>query len=213
MSVDIEEIPTIESAIKVGRRSAAGSQVAEAYPLHPQQDPGNILETAGGTAGLQLIKSFQALAFPSAADILISQRAFGVGPSGPGPSYTFHNDCQGYDYNGPCNEACYGFAPDHMDPFFCATCAEQKADPTNNPAYNWHFVGSRGQIQYKDREPDVCWGKDAWKWTVQGDCGNCHQSSVFRCHDGYKKLPDKNYWEPTICQGLVSCDNKLTPCP
>jgi hypothetical protein len=206
MSVDIEDIPTIESAIRVGRRAAAGSQVAEAYPLHPQGSGGSVLESVGGAAGLQLVSSFRSLAFPGVADMLATQA-----PSGP--SYTFHNDCQGLDYNGPCNEACYGFAPDHMDPFYCATCAEQKADPNNNPAYNWHFVGSRGQIQYIDREPDVCWGKDAWKWTVHGECGNCHQTSVFRCHDGYKKLPDNNYWESTICQGLVSCDNKLTPCP
>ena len=213
MSVDIEDIPTIESAIRVGRRSAGVSELAEAYPLHPES--GNALATAGGAAGLQLIKSFQALAFPGVADVLSSQQAFATGPSalGAGPSYTFHNDCGGYDYSPTCNEACFGFAPDHMDPFFCATCAEQKADPTNNPAYNWHFVGSRGSIQYKDREPDVCAGKDAWKWTIQGDCGSCHQTSVFRCHDGYKKVGNNNYWEPTICQGLVSCDNQLTPCP
>jgi hypothetical protein len=207
MSVDIEDIPTIESAIRVGRRAAAGSQVAEAYPSHPQVPGGSMLEAMGGTAGLQLVSSFRSLAFPGVADMFPSQA-----PSGA-PSYTYYSDCAGYDYNATCNEACFGYAPDHMDPFFCATCAEQKADPTNNPSYNWHFVGSRGQIQYKDKEPDVCNGKDAWKWKIEGECGNCHQSSVFRCHDGYKKLPNNNYWESTICQGLVSCDNKLTPCP
>jgi hypothetical protein len=99
-----------------------------------------------------------------------------------------------------------------MDPFYCATCAEQQADPINNPAWNWHFVGSRGSLQYMDREPDVCAGKDAWKWKIEGRCGNCQQSAVFRCHDGYKKYPNAAAWDATICQGLISCDNNLTLC-
>ena len=206
MSFDIEEIPTIESAIRRGRRTAVVSAVAEAYPLHPT-GTGHIVESVGVDAGLKLVNSFRTLAFPSVAEVSALQAESG------GPSYTFHSDCGGYDYDATCNEACFGYPPDHMDPFFCATCAEQKADPTNNPAYNWHFVGKRGQIQYMDKEPDVCAGKDAWKWKIQGACGNCQTSSVYRCHDGYKKLPNNNYWESTICQGLVSCDDKLTPCP
>jgi hypothetical protein len=120
-------------------------------------------------------------------------------------------DCGPYNYNATCEEACFGFAPHQMDPFYCATCAEQSADPVNNPSYNWHFVGTRGSLQYMDREPDVCAGKDAWKWKIEGRCGNCRESAVFRCHDGFKRHPD-NTLEPTICQGLVSCDNELTPC-
>jgi hypothetical protein len=120
-------------------------------------------------------------------------------------------DCGPYNYNATCNEACFGFAPHHMDPWYCASCSEQAADPTNNPSFNWHFVGARGSILYMDREPDVCAGRDAWKWDV-GPCGNCAQAATFRCHDGWKKYPENNYWDPTICQGLVVCDQQLNLC-
>lgn len=211
MSFDIESIPVIESAKKLGRRPNPDSTLAEAYPDHPERGgggAGDLLSSIGVPLGMKLMETLQARAFPSGAEL----GAFGAGPGASAVSYTTYYDCGGYDYNGTCNEACFGFDPAHMDPFYCGTCAEQKADPSNNPAYNWHFVGSRGQIQYKDREPDVCNGKDAWKWKV-GTCGTCQTSAVFRCHDGYKKLPNNNYWEPTICQGLVACDDKLTPCP
>ena len=72
-----------------------------------------------------------------------------------GPSYTTYGDCGPFDYDATCEEACFGFAPQQMDPWYCATCDEQAADPVNNPAWNWHFVGSRGSLQYMDREPDV----------------------------------------------------------
>jgi hypothetical protein len=204
MSFDIDDIPTIDTAGRLGRRASADSSIADAYPLHPTRER-NVIGTMGVSLGLNLINRFQAQAFPSATDLMALQ-------AGAGPSYTTHSDCGGYDYNATCNESCFGFAPHHMDPFYCATCAEQAADPTNNPSYNWHFVGTRGQIQYMDREPDVCAGKDAWKWKVAGTCGSCQESAIFRCHDGYKKYPDNNYWDPTICQGLVACDNRLTPC-
>lgn len=206
MSFDIEDIPDIESAGRLGRRASADSRVAEAYPLHPSST-GDIFASVGVPVALRLVDKLQARVFPSGADIVA------YGGTASAASYTTHYDCGGYDYNATCNEACFGFAPHHMDPFYCATCAEQDADPANNPAYNWHFVGTRGSIQYKDMEPDACNGRDAWKWKIEGQCGNCQQSSVYRCHDGYKKYPDNNYWDPTICQGLVSCDNKLTPCP
>jgi hypothetical protein len=61
-----------------------------------------------------------------------------------------------------------------------------------------------------DREPDVCAGRDAWKWSV-GPCGECSESAVFRCHDGFKQYSDGTL-DPTICQGIVSCDNRLTLC-
>jgi hypothetical protein len=204
MSIDIDDIPVIESAGRLGRRPSADSSVAEAYPAFPIRER-NVIGSIGVPLILELVNRFQPETFPSGSDIMALQgRA-------AGPSYTTYFDCGGYDYNGTCNEACFGFAPHHMDPFYCATCDEQAADPTNNPAYNWHLVGSRFQIQYMDREPDVCAGKDAWKWKV-GTCGDCQESAVFRCHDGYKKYPNNNYWDPTICQGLVACDNRLTPC-
>jgi hypothetical protein len=205
VSLEFEDLPTIDAAGRLGRRPAADSPVADAYRSH-RPDPVAQFGSLALTLGLQGAAQLQQRLFPTPDQIARLRAGFQQ------PSYTMYTDCGPYNYNGTCNEACFGFAPDHMDPFFCATCAEQAADPTNNPAYNWHFVGSRGQIQYQDREPDVCAGRDAWKWQV-GACGNCSQSAIFRCHDGYKKLPDNNFWEATICQGLVSCDNQLTPCP
>jgi hypothetical protein len=163
-----------------------------------------VLESISVPLVLDLVNRFQRDSFPRSADLSALQAR------AAGPDYATYFDCVGYDYGATCNEACFGFAAHHVDPFYRATCDEQAADPTNNPAYNWHFVGSRGQIQYMDREPDVCAGRDAWTWKV-GACGDCQESAVFRCHDGYKKYPDNNYWDPTICQGLVACDDQLTP--
>jgi hypothetical protein len=204
MSFNIDDLPTIEAAGRMGRRSDAGSPVTEAY-LTDQALVSSPIGTLSMTLGVEFARLLQQRAFPSAAQLAALQAA-------AGPSYSTYSDCGPYNYNATCDEACFGFAPHHMDPFYCATCDEQAADPTNNPVFNWHFVGSRGQIQYIDREPDVCAGRDAWKWQFEGACGDCNNSTVFRCHDGYKKYPNNNYWDPTICQGLVSCDNQLNLC-
>jgi hypothetical protein len=78
--------------------------------------------------------------------------------------YQQYYDCDAFSYTGDCGRPCFGFEPHHMEPFYCATCDEEATVP-GNYAY-WHYVGSRGSIQYKDREGNVCLGKDAWKWTV-----------------------------------------------
>jgi hypothetical protein len=201
VSISIDELPTIENAGRLGRR--VDSPVADAYRL-----PSNPVADLVGAVGIAKVLEFggvlQQKLLPRAAQLAELRVA-------AGPSYSQHFDCGGFFYEGTCDEACFGFAPHHMDPFYCATCPEQAADPVNNPSYNWHFVGSRGQIQYMDREPDVCAGHDAWKWDV-GPCGSCAQAATFRCHDGWKKYPDNNYWDPTICQGLVVCDQQLTVC-
>jgi hypothetical protein len=205
VSHELDELPAVDGAGRLGRRAAADSPVADAYRAH-RPDTVAQFGSLALTLGLQGAQRLQERLFPTPEQLGLLRAAAAQ------PNYTMYLDCGPYNYDATCNESCFGFAPDHMDRFFCATCAEQAADPTNNPAYNWHFVGSRGQIRYQDREPDVCAGRDAWKWQV-GPCGSCSQSAIFRCHDGYKKLPDNNYWEATICQGLVSCDNKLTLCP
>jgi hypothetical protein len=204
MSFNIDDLPTIEGSSRLGRRPDADSPVAEAY-LTDQTLVSNPLGSLSMTLGVEFARLLQARLFPSAAQLSALQAA-------AAPSYTTHADCGGFNYNATCDEACFGFAPHHMDPFYCATCDEQAADPGNNPFFNWHFVGSRGQIQYIDREPDVCAGRDAWKWKIVGACGDCNNSAVFRCHDGYKKYPDSTTWDPTICQGLVSCDDQLNLC-
>ena len=201
MSFSIEDIPTIEGAGRRGRR--ADAPVAEAYQAFPTR-ASNVVGALGVSIGLQVASLAQTRAFPSGIQLSALQAEAGAG-------YTTHYDCGGFDYNGTCNEACFGFEPHHIDPYYCATCAEQAADPTNNPSYNWHFTGSRGNILYMDMEPDACNGKDAWKWKV-GACGNCSTSAVYRCHDGYKKYPNTTNWDPTICQGLVACNDQLTPC-
>lgn len=202
MSMSIEDLPTIENAGRLGRRVHAGSAVGDAYRT-PSTSGADLTGSLGISAALRFVDRMRAGLSPSADQLSALQAA-------QGPSYTQYFDCGPYNYNGTCNEACFGFAPHHMDPFYCATCAEQAADPANNPAYNWHFVGTRGQIRYMDREPDVCDGKDAWKWKV-GACGNCAESAVFRCHDGWKLYTDGTM-DPTICQGLVECDDRLTTC-
>jgi hypothetical protein len=205
----IEDIPTIESAGRLGRRPEPGSPISEAFSAR-QARGGMSIGSIGLSMGMDFVRLLQERVFPSGTQLAALQMA-GIQPT-VSPSYTTHYDCTTFNYDGTCNEACFGFAPHHMDPFYCATCDEQAADPTNNPPWNWHFVGSRGSLQYIDREPDVCVGRDAWKWSV-GACGNCSESAVFRCHDGYKKYPANDYWDPTICQGIVSCDGNLSLCP
>lgn len=204
MSFVIDDLPTIEGTARLGRSASADPTVEDAYRI-PSTPVADLVGSLGISRALEMAARAQERLFPSPAELSDLQAA-------AAPTYTMYLDCGPYDYGATCNEACFGFAPHHMDPFYCATCDEQAADPNNNPSYNWHFVGSRGQIRYMDREPDVCAGRDAWKWDV-GQCGQCAQSAVFRCHDGWKKYPGSTSWDPTICQGIVSCDQRLTLCP
>jgi hypothetical protein len=203
MSIEWSDLPTLESANRLGRRSS-GSAVAEAYSSS-EAGAGVELSSLYFSVGVEAMQLLQDKIFPSS-------RYAGVPVTAAGVTYTTYSDCGGFHYGGMCANPCFGYAADHMASFYCATCAEQKADPANNPAWNWHFTGSRGQYQYRDQPSNPCNGKDAWKWKV-GACGNCTQNAVFRCHDGYKKRPNSTVWEPTICEGLISCDNKLTSCP
>ena len=202
MSMHIDDIPTIAASGRLGRNVP---DLDEAYRARPD-GPGGLLSsfTLGNRTDIR--NMFEGGLRPAA----LSRVLRGSPPAAA--SYSMYGDCGGYNYNASCSEACFGFEPHHMDPFYCGTCAEQAADPANNPAYFWHFVGSRGSIQYKDREPDVCGGRDAWKWDV-GTCGSCHQHAVYRCHDGWKKYPDSASWDPTICQGLAVCNGQLKTCP
>jgi hypothetical protein len=209
MSIDIDDLPVIETTRRLGRRGHGESAVADAYSVTstPLNDVAGSLATSVSKV-LDVAATLQQKLMPTAAQLSEIQEARAATVS-----YTQDLDCSNQgDYNGPCDEACYGFPPAQMDPFYCGTCAEQAADPKNNPSYNWHFVGARGDIQYMDREPDICPpGKDAWKWKVPGPCGECANTATFRCHDGFKRYADGTL-APTICQGLVECDNRLTVC-
>ena len=212
MKKRLEDLPVIESAGRRGRQPEPDSPVVRAFAERHSQPAGSLVGSLGTAMGFDLADLLNRRIFPSGQQLAALQAQSHMLHSG-GPSYTMFMDCGGHNYNGTCNEACFGFAPHHMDPFYCATCAEQAADPVNNPSYNWHYVGTRGSITYMDREPDVCGvaeRRDAWKWKV-GACGECQESAVFRCHDGWKQYSDGTL-DPTICQGLVSCDGKLTPC-
>jgi hypothetical protein len=204
MSITMDELPVAESAERLGRRPAPDSAVADAY-TGARPDVG-LLTSAAFALGMQAVGLVREQLFPTPEQMRLLSRA-------AGPHYTTYPDCDRFaGYGGHCNNPCFGYAPDHMSSYYCATCAEQAADPVNNPPWNWHFTGFRGHYQYEDNPSNPCLGRDAWKWKVEGRCGNCQQSSVFRCHDGYKKQPNSAVWENTICEGLISCDNHLTHC-
>lgn len=212
----IEDLPTIETAGRRGRQPDPDSPVVRAFSQRRAQTAaGSLIGSIGTTLGFDFADLVSRGVAPTGQQLAALQ-ANPQALHSAGPGYTMFLDCGGHNYNGTCNEACFGFAPHHMDPWYCATCDEQAADPVHNPSYNWHFVGSRGSLTYMDREPDVCGAsfsdrRDAWKWKV-GACGECEESAEFRCHDGWKQYSDGTT-DPTICQGLVACDGKLTPCP
>jgi hypothetical protein len=206
--MDFNDIPTIEAAGGRGRKPSPDAAFDGAYLAGPSalSQAFEILSTSVGTSMMRLLQNAPLESVRGLAEF----RNAGPAAGATSPAWQTHYDCTVFNYNGTCTEACFGFAPHHMDPFYCATCAEQQADPANNLAF-WHFVGNRGTFRYMDMEPDACYGKDAWKWKV-GACGNCASSATFRCHDGYKKYPDSASWDPTICQGLVICDSNLNLC-
>ncbi len=204
MRLELDDLPSVESAGRLGRRAGAGTAMADAYQIH-SSERGLELSSLHFSLGTEAMSVLQNKIFPSSAQLAALN-----GPAGA-VSYTTYSDCASFNYNGTCNSPCFGYAPDHMASFFCATCAEQAADPNNNPPWNWHFTGSRGQIRYMDDPGNPCLGRDAWKWKV-GACGNCQQSAIFRCHDGFKSVQN-GPWEHTICEGLISCDGNLTHCP
>ena len=203
MSLELDDLPTVESAGRFGRR-AANDALVDAY-RNDSPRTGVELSSLQFSLGREAMSLLENKIFPSS-----SQLAALASPAAA-PNYTTYSDCGGFHYGGVCNSPCFGFAPDHMDPFYCASCAERAADPANNPYWFWHYNGLRGDIRYVDDQGNPCNGRDAWKWKV-GACGNCRESAIYRCHDGYKKIGN-GPWEHTICEGLISCDNNLTSCP
>jgi len=201
----MQDIPTLESAGRLGRRPDSDSPLRQVYTAERVREP-SPLGSAALSVAFRSARFIRDRVFPSASDMSSMQISAAV-------SYTMHASCYN-NYNGPCDSPCYGFAEHQMLPFYCATCDEQDADPANNPAWNWHYVGTRfnGGIEYGDLSYNICQGRDAWKWKVEGHCGDCESSAVFRCHDGYKCYESDGSVDNTICVGSVACDGDLTLC-
>lgn len=205
MAFRIDDLPALDASGRLGRHLPEPA-LADAY--HDASRPSIATQVAslGAALGIDAVRALQERFAPSDRDLVLFHHGGGA------PSYDTWSHCAYPDTNG-CEDPCFGFEPHHRDTFYCATCDEQAADPTHNPAWNWHFTGTRGSIEYMDREPDVCNGRDAWKWTINSACRGCNENIVFRCHDGYKKYDPAGPWTPTICEGIISCDNELTLCP
>lgn len=152
MNASFDDIPTIESLGRLGRRAEADSAVEDAYSGQRAPSAAGAISSLGVALGLQAVTLLRDRVFPQPEQITALNAA------GAGASYNTYFDCGGVDYPVAPGEACWGFEAHHMDPFYCATCEEQAADPANNPSWNWHFTGARGSITYMDREPDVCPG-------------------------------------------------------
>ena len=204
MRLELDDLPRVDSAGRLGRRAGTDTEVADAYSGN-RADEGIQLSSLHFSLGAEATNFLQQRVFPGSAKL-----AAMISPAAA-VNYTTYSDCTVFNYDGTCNNPCFGYAPDHMSSWYCATCDEQAADPNNNPPWNWHFTGSRGDFHYMDQPSNPCNGRDAWKWQV-GACGNCQQNAIFRCHDGYKQN-GTGPLEPTICEGLISCDNNLTHCP
>lgn len=206
MTFRIEDLPAIDSAGRLGRHLPADSALTDAYLDASRPSIATQVASLGVVLGMDAVRVLQQRFAPTAQDLVARHHG------GAAPAYTTWPDCAYPDTNG-CEDPCFGFEPHHRDTFYCATCAEQAADPVHNPAWNWHFTGTRGSIQYMDREPDVCAGRDAWKWQINSACRGCNESIIFRCHDGYKKYDEDGPPSATICEGIIACDGQLTLCP
>ncbi len=207
MSFRIEDLPTLDSSGRLGRHLPAGSALADAY--HDPSRPSIATQVAslGVALGMDAVRALQQRFVPSDRDLVLFHHG------GAAPSYTTWPDCNIFGDTDGCADPCTGFEPHHRDTFYCATCAEQAADPAHNPPWNWHFTGHRGGIEYMDRLDDPCNGRDAWKWRIDSACRGCNESIVFRCHDGWKKYDPNGPLTPTICEGIIACDGQLTLCP
>jgi|GEM_PF-4383699 len=206
MSFHIDDLPILDSSGSLGRRLPEDSRLVGAYRDERQPSLATQVASMGVALGFDTLRTLQERFLTGPGDMTALSHGGGA------PSYTFWAGCEYPDTDG-CNEPCFGFPPDQMATWYCATCDEQAADPIHNPSWNWHFVGNRGTLEYMDREPDVCAGRDAWKWKIDSACRNCEENIVFRCHDGWKRYEPDGPLTPTICEGIISCDDQLTLCP
>lgn len=205
MSFRIEDLPVIDNAGRLGR--PASPELAAAY--HDASTPTLATQVAslGAALGIDAVRTLQERFLPGPGELSAMHHG------GAAPSYMAWPDCAGYDDTDGCNAPCIGFPLDQMSTWYCASCAEQAAEPTANPAWNWHYTGHRGSIEYGDYPTNICNGRDAWKWRIDSPCRGCDENITFRCHDGYKKYDPSGPMTPTICEGIIACDDQLTLCP
>jgi hypothetical protein len=205
MSFRLDDLPAVDSAGSVGR--SADPALSDAY--HDSSTPSLLTQVAalGAVLGMDAVRVLQERFMPGTRELA----AMHLGAASP--SYSIWPDCTIYPDTDGCDAPCWGFPRDQMSTWYCATCDEQAADPTHNPAWNWHYSGMRGSLEYMDREPDVCNGRDAWKWKIDSACRGCNENITFRCHDGWKRYEPGGPLTPTICEGIIACDGELTVCP
>src|SRR5262249_21727715 len=117
MSLDYDDLPAVESAGRLGRVGSPG--IVDAYSASRAGIAGTELSSLHFSLGTQAVGFLEKKVFPSAAHMaaLVSPAA--------GVSYTTYSDCGGFHYGGGCNNPCFGYAPDHMSTWYCATCAKQ----------------------------------------------------------------------------------------
>jgi hypothetical protein len=208
MSFRLADLPVLEQSGRRGRQ--ADPALAEAYRDTSTPSVAEQVTALGAALGLDAVRVLQQRFMPGGGEVAAAHHG------GPAPSYTTWTDCAGHNDTNGCDAPCIGFPLDQMATWYCASCDEQAADPTHNPAWNWHFTGTRGSITYGDYTPNICGtaGKrDAWKWSIQSACRQCDDNITFRCHDGWKKYDPNGPLTPTICEGIIACDGQLNLCP
>jgi len=207
MSFRLEDLPVVDAAGRLGRHLPPDSPLLDAYHDASQPSVATQVASLGVALGLDAVRALQERFLPGRSELMAMHHG------GAAPSYTTWPNCTIYNDTDGCNAPCVGFPLDQMATWYCASCAEQAADPTHNPPWNWHFTGSRGVIQYGDLAQNICNGRDAWKWKIEGACRGCSDNITFRCHDGWKKYDPSGPLTMTICEGIISCDDQLTLCP
>ena len=112
--MNLREIPTIESAGRLGRRPDPESALQDAYAAERvlAADPIGSMALGAALGSAELLRD---RVFPSATQLADMQRAAAAA------AYTYHSSCYN-NYSGPCDSPCYGFPPHQMSSWYCATC-------------------------------------------------------------------------------------------
>src|SRR5262245_22610796 len=113
MESELDALPAISSAKRLGRNSDMDPTIAEAYRSY-QPAAGAQVASILGAAGADALLGLRAalgLAGAEPARELRFSAVQNLVRAAAAPSYTFYNDCGPYDYDASCTEPCFGFAP------------------------------------------------------------------------------------------------------